>query len=313
MVREPKFSIIVNGTDKTETIYKSLLSISITDNANEDADELEINIAGNYSRPAYGDEIKVYLGYSDLTFMGLYKVESTTKTFTQLTIKATAIDYGDELKVKKSTNWEKLSIKDIVSQIASKNKLAVKCDCGDVYFVSKAQTRESDLHFLNRLAKENNAIFNIKNNTIYFVKKMKEKSKNEELPNYTIDVDFCSDISIEHGQTSSYECCEVCWHDTKENKTLISYYPQKKEPILKIKGSYKNESQAIQKAKSSFDRAKQGTIKGSLTTEGKVVFAGGTLELLNNIDDSNEKYQITTVTHSLDKQNGWSTAIEFEK
>ena len=60
------------------------------------ADELEIILSGNFTRPRYEDQIKIFFGYgTDVQFMGLFNVQSTSKTFTQLSIKATGIDFSD--------------------------------------------------------------------------------------------------------------------------------------------------------------------------------------------------------------------------
>jgi phage protein D len=169
------------------------------------------------------------------------------------------------------------------------------------------------MHFLNRLAKDYNAIFNIKNDTLYFMQKIKENKKNESLPSCVIDVNKCNDISIEHSNKTMYNSCEVSWHDTKENKSFTKIVPTNgSAPILKFKGSFQTEAEAIEKAKAKLQKANQGLIKGSLSNMGQVVYAGATLTLKNSIDDDNESYQITTVRHTVNKQSGWVTSIDFE-
>ncbi|HKM19358.1 MAG TPA: hypothetical protein VJY14_04765 [Aliarcobacter sp.] len=314
MVRTPKYLIYINGTDTTDVIFDKLISMSIVDNANNESDELDISVSGNFTRPKYEDEIKVYLGYGiDVSLVGLYKVQRTSKNFTQLSISATSVDFSDSFKVKRHVTYENVSIKQIVSQVAARHGLEVKCDYDDLYVLSQAQTNESDMHFINRLAKEYNAIFNVKDKTLYFVKKIKDGGKSEDLPRYGIDVNYCSSINIEHSNTTLYNSCEVSWHDTKENKTIKRYYPKSaEEPILKLRGSFKNEALAIERAKAQLEKANQGLIKGSLKKEGELIFAGGVVNLVNNIDLDSSEYQITKVTHNLSKQSGWTTTIDFE-
>lgn len=315
MVNRPLALIIINGNDRTDVIYDKLISLSMTDYANNESDELDITVSGRFSRPKYQDEIKLYLGYNyNYTYMGLFRVQSTVKTFTQLTIKATGVDFSDRFKVKRNITYENLSIKDIASQIASKHELKLRSDFDDVYLLSQAQTNESDMHFLNRIAKEYNAIFNIKNDTLYFMKKIKENKKSSELPSYVIDVNKCNSISIEHSNKTLYNSCEVSYHDTKENKSIKKIYPSSaEEPILKFKGSFKTEAEAIERAKAKLNKANQGIITGSIEKPGEIIFAAGVLTLSNNIDTDEEEYQITRVSHSLDKSNGWTTNIEFER
>ena len=314
MVKTPRYLIHINGSDTTNVIFDKLISMSIIDNANNESDELEILVSGNFVRPKYEDEIKVYLGYGmDVSLVGLYKVQRTNKNFTQLSISATSVDFSDSFKVKRHITYSNLSIKQIISQVASRHSLKVKCDFDDLYILSQAQTNESDMHFLNRLAKEYNAIFNVKDNTLYFLKKIKDGGKSEDLPRYEVDINYCSDINIEYSNTTLYNSCEVSWHDTKENKTIKRYYPKSAdEPILKLRGSFKNEALALERAKAQLQRANQGLIKGSLKKEGELIFAGGIINLINNIDLDSSEYQITKVTHDLNKQSGWTTTIDFE-
>ncbi len=315
MVNKPVFVILINGENRTEAIYEKLISLSLVDNANNESDELEIVVAGRFIRPEYEDQIKIYFGFNDdYRYMGLYRVQSTSKTFTQLTIKATSVDFGENFKVKRNITYQNLSIKNIVKQIASRHGFELKSDYDDVYLLSQSQTNESDMHFLNRIAKEYNAIFNVKNDTLYFMKKIKDNKKNDDLPSYVIDVNSCHQISIEHSNKTAYNSCEVSYQDTKENKVVKRVYPANGgEPILKFKGSFKTQSEAIERAKAMLERANQGIIKGSLEKKGEAFFAGGILTLLNNIDPDEEEYQIIKVSHSLSKSNGWTTNIEFER
>jgi phage protein D len=315
MVATFNFMIKINDVDKTSNILKNFKSLNITDNANDESDELTLEINGRFQRPKYKDEIKVYLGpKDDLEYVGLFRVETTSKSLTALSIKATGVNFGDNFKVKRSVTYEKLSIKDMVSQVAKRHSLKVKSDFDSLFIKTQSQTNESDMNFLNRLAKEYNAIFNVKNDTLYFMQKIKENKKSDSLPSYTIDVNKCSSISIEHSNKTLYNSCEVSWHDTKENKTITKTIPTNgSEPILKFNGSFQNEAEAIEKANAKLQRANQGLITGNLSKMGEVVYAGGSLKLLNNIDDDNEEYQITKTQYTINKQSGWTTNIDFER
>ena len=47
MVRVPKIKIVVNGADKTSSILQNLVQLSLTDYANDNSDQIEIEIAGD--------------------------------------------------------------------------------------------------------------------------------------------------------------------------------------------------------------------------------------------------------------------------
>jgi hypothetical protein len=54
----------------------------------------------------------------------------------------------------------------------------------------------------------------------------------------------------------------------------------------------------------------QGLISGSLSMAGEVIFAGGTLNLVDTLEDDGE-YRIKSVNHSF-TSSGWTININFE-
>jgi len=312
MVKTPNFKLTANDTDVTDTLKKELISLSFKDEVNEKADELTIKVAGEFTRPQYEDELKLYLGYGEeLTFCGLFLVQTTTRDNNNiLSISATGVNFANSLKEKRDITYEAISIKDICSQVAARSDLKLKSDFDDISILSIAQSNESDLHFLNRLAKEYNSIFNIKNGTLIFTKKIKDKKKNEELPAYEISADEVSSISIKHSNKTLYKSCKSTWHDTKENKAK-EITAGAGEPCLINKGNFKDEAEAKLKAEAKLQRANQGLISGTLATDGEIIFAGGKLDLIDTLEDDGE-YQIKSVQHDY-SANGWKINLEFER
>jgi hypothetical protein len=312
MVKTPNFKLLANDKDVTDLLQKELISITFKDEANEQADELTIKVAAQFARPQYEDELKLYLGYgTDLAYCGLFVVQTTTRESNNtLSISATGVNFSNVLKEKRDITYEKISIKDICSQIANRNVLKLKSDFDDVNILSIAQSSESDLHFLNRLAIDYNAIFNIKNGTLIFTHKIKENKKNEDLPAYTLSADEVASISIRHSNKTLYKSCKSIWHDTKENitKEIIVGVG---EPVLINKGNFKNAAEAKLKAQAKLERAVQGLVTGNLSTAGKIIFAGGILNIEDTLEDDGE-YQIKSVDHNF-SANGWQINLEFER
>jgi len=311
MVTKPTFKLLANDKDVTSALQKELISITFKDEENDNADELTIKVGGEFSRPQYEDELKLYLGYgTNLIYCGLFTVQTTARNDNNiLTISATSVNFSSILKEKRDITYEKISIKGICQQIASRNNLKIKSDFDDVSILSIAQSNESDLHFLDRLAKNYNAIFNIKNDTLIFTHKIKNYKKNKNLPSYTLSADEVSNISIKHSNKTLYKSCKSIWHDTKENKTR-EVVVGVGEPILMNKGNFKNVAEAKVKAQAKLERAVQGLVSGSLSMDGEVLFAGGTLNLIDTLEDDGE-YRIKSVDHSF-TSNGWTINLNFE-
>ncbi len=314
MVKTPYFILIANGQDKSVQIAKNLISISFKDEANSKSDEITIKVAGEFKRPSYEDELKLSFGYKDeptIFNCGTFIVQTTTKENDNvLTITATGADFTGSLKEKQNKTYESMSIGQIVGDIASRNGLNAKTDFDDTFILNLAQSDESDLHFLNKLAREHNAIFNIKNQSLIFKKKIKEAKKNESLPTYTIDKKDTLSLSIKTSSKTLYNSCKAIWQDTKQNKTkeIIS---GSGEPCINMRGTFKDEADAKLKADAKLQKANQGIVSGSLSIEGGAYYAGGKLNLVGTLEDDDE-YQIKSINHTYNN-SGWSCKIEFEK
>jgi len=294
----PEFKITINGSElKTKPD-----SIQLTEENGTTTDELQLKFDGSFSRPSYKDEIKVWLGYkeSGLYFCGTFIVQTTTQTKLELTVKATSANFTTNLKEKVNVSYENLTLKDLVSKIASKHSLRVKADFKDVFLKHISQTNESDLHLLNRLAKDYNATFNIKNNTLIFIEKTKS-----DLPVFSIDKNEVENYSLTYANKTLYKSVKATFRDTKENKDIEVTYGSTK-PVYHLKGSFKSKEEALKKAKGILGLLNSGTVKGSLTCTGRNIIAGGKLSF-----DGSE-YLIKRVTHTMNS-SGYSVKVEFEK
>ena len=306
----PLFKVEANGADVTAQLQKDLSSISFSDEDGNQSDEITLKVAGNFSRPKYQDEIKLWLGYEEvgLFYCGVFKVQSTQRDKYSLTISATGADFSSALKQKRDTSYEKISLKDVAHIVASRHELKLKSDYEDMFMPHLSQTNESDLHMMKRLAKDYNGIFSIKNGTLVFLKRIKENMASDELPVFEIDLSECEDYIIKHSDKTIYGACEASWHDTKENK-VKSVTVGNGTPVLKLKGNFKTPAEAKAKAEAKLQSANRGSKSGSISMYGKEIYAGGMLKLIGAGEDDGE-YTIKSVNHSLD--GGWKMRVEIE-
>ncbi len=304
------FKIEANGKDVTEHIQNNLVSLSFSDKDGVLSDEIRLKVAGEFKRPSYKDELKLWIGYEGkrLFYCGLFIVQTSERDQFFTTVTATGAEFSSSLKQKRDRAYEKLSIKEIVEMIAKRNDLKSKSDFDDLYYPYIAQTKESDLHFLRRLAKKNDAIFSIKNGTVVFLKRKNAKQRSQELPRYKIEKKECDEWRIKHSNKTLYGSCEITWHDTKTNETK-SVKVGTEEPVLKYSGSFKTAALAQKRAEQLLQSANRGLKSGSITTYGREIYAGGVLELEGFGDDSGE-YSIKSVEHTLD--GSWKISIEIE-
>jgi len=296
------FKIVANDKDVTETIQKNLISLSLVDEVGVSADEVTIKVRNDFKRPKYGDELKVWIQDK---YYGIYIVQTTTRTQSDLTIKATATNFTNSLKKKYNRSFENIKVCELIAKLAAENGLEHKCDI-DFTFKHLAQTDESDLNLLVRIAKQLNAQFNIKNNTIIFIK---TKQENESLPKFIIDIKEAISYLIKHNAKTVYKSVKAVWHDSKENKQKEVTYLSG-EPQFILQDSFKNEAEAYKTAKSYFEMLNKGSVTGNISIPGKEIRAGGVLTLTGFGEDDGE-YSIKRVNHNL-SASGYTVRVEFE-
>ncbi len=291
------YKFVVNDKDVTASIRPNFISLSLTDNAKDDADELTLTLSSKFKRPSYKDKIKVFLGWgNELQFAGLFFVQSTSiRDNRELTIKATGVNFNGDLKQRRNFTYLDHSLGDIAWEVSTRHDLEVRTNFNDVRRFE--QKNESDLAFLNRLAKEYNAIFNIKNNTLYFMK------QGTEVPEIAVDINRCISSDITFANRTFYKSCKAIFHDTKLNKK-VSVITGEGKPVLIKQGKWHNNDDALIAAKNALKRANRGEASGNLTYRGNIYFAGSKLEL------DKQFYEVTKVTHNI--SNGWQTTLDFK-
>ena len=307
-MKTPDFKIEVNGKDVTENVKKHLVSLSLKDESGDETDELTLNFDNLFKRPKYEDKIKVWLGYkeSGLYYCGAFLVQTTEKNQNSLRVKATSTNFTTEIKKKRNISYENITLCDLVKKIADRNSLKFRCNFNDVFFKHLAQTDESDLNLLNRIAKMYNATFNIKNDTLIFIKKQGDNN----LPVFEIDRNNVNSYSIKYANKTLYKSVKAIYHDTKENKQKEVIFGNG-EPQYILQDSFKDENEALKRAEGILNLLNSGIVSGNLTINGMNIIAGAKLKLIGFSEDDG-KYSIKRVTHNLNG-SGYTVRVEFEK
>ena len=303
---DPIYVLVVNGADVTTKMYENSASMTYTDNDGDEADSLDIKVAGKWEKVSFKDTAELWLGYarSNVWHVGTFTVQSVKIGAFETTIKATSANFNDGLKEKNDTVHKKKSIKSIVEEIAAKQGLKVRCNVeGNFEYI--LQQDESDIHFLTRLAKDNNAIFKIKKDELIFINRDKTNT-------HIIDVAECygDGPGVTFNNRTIYSSAIATYWDSKENKTQTVRVGSGR-PVLKEDEHFESRAEALRSLESNLKSANRGEVSGSLTIYGIDVVAGNKLELKGDERFKGLKFGITRVTHSIG-DGGFSTALEFE-
>jgi uncharacterized protein len=159
----PAFQIIANGADATASLSDRLLSITVTDEDGEKADRVEIEVddrGGAVAFPELDTTLLVYLGFAEtgLQMVGQFAVDGVSGagggSGQTMSITATAADLKSDIRAPRTRQWENKSLSDIVATIAGEAGLraVVGESVASKVWAYLAQTAESNLHFLTRIA-----------------------------------------------------------------------------------------------------------------------------------------------------------------
>ena len=306
---------IVELTIDGESVeIEDILSLTFSDSAGVKSDKVSLKVMPYFKKPPPGAKLELVFktlkdGKEIETLeAGLFHVQTVTRSNAKdLSFSATGVEFNEKQKVKNSHHYQNTKLSSIVEIVAGRLGHKVKFEADDVDIKSLNQTNESDINFLDRISKEYNCFFSIKNDYVYFVNK-----DSDDLPVTQIDVSRCSSSSLKHSSKLFYRSCEASWHDTNTAKIKRVVFGDG-EPVLKIKGAYIDEDDAMTKAKAKLKSVNKGTVSGSLSLKGIRVYAGTKVELVNTYRGEDDGvYSVVSCNHSYSRNSGWNCSIEIE-
>ena len=303
---DPIYILVVNGADVTTKMYENSASMTYTDNDGDEADSLDIKIAGYWDIVKFSDTAELWLGYasSNVWHIGTFTVQSVSVGAFESTIKATSTNFNSGIKEKQNIAHKNKSIKNIVEQIAKKRGLKLRCDIDeDIAYIH--QHDESDLHFLTRVAKDSNAIFKIKKDELIFVNRDNTKS-------HTIDIAECYDDgpTLTFNNRTIYQQATTEFWSSKENRN-IKVSVGGGSPVLKVDEHFESESEARRVLESELKSANRAKVTGRLSIYGMDIVAGNKLKLGGDKRFEGMEFNIKRVTHSIG-EGGFVSSLEFE-
>ena len=306
--------IVELSVDGKSVAIENILSLTFSDEEGVKSDKITLKVLPNFPKPAPSAKIEVIFKslkndevIEELN-CGLFHVQTVTRTNNKaLSITATGVEFNEKQKEKLSHHYVDTKLSKIVDIVAERLGHKVKFKSIDPLIKALNQTNESDVNFLERISKNYNVLFSIKNDFIYFVNK-----NDEALPVSKIDVSRCASSSLKHSTKTYYKSCEASFHSIDEAKILKVTVGDGK-PVIKIQNAYKDEDDAKLKAQAKLDSINKGTVKGSLSLKGQSVYAGTKVELFNTYDGEDDGvFSVKSCSHVYSRNGGWDTSLDIE-
>lgn len=258
----------------------------------------------------------------------------------RLTIRARSADFRETMNTRREKSWHRTTIGEVVKEIAARHKLkmALGNDLSDKPVDHMDQTNESDASFLMRLARQYGAIASVKNGNLLFIRQGQGKSASgKPLPVITITRKDGDSHRFTLADRGAYTGVIASWLHTREPakkesttvKRKRKSKKQEKEPeanqgdylvgtdenVLVLNRTYANRGNAERAAKMQWERLQRGVASFSLQlaegradlyTEMPVKVSG----FKQPIDGA--EWTITTLTHTVSPDNGFTTSLELE-
>lgn len=317
----PAFSVLAAGIDITGLIKDRLLSITVTDDAGEKSDAVEIMLDDRdcaVELPRPGAPLIVAMGYKEsfLMPMGIYTSDEITLTGwpRTITLRGKAANLGGTIKEQKSRSWDKKTLKEIVTQIASEHDLQPKVapPLQAIKYEHLDQTDESDIHFLNRLARDHDAMATVKGSTLIMMARGKGLTVSglAMIPRPLTRATILT-YNATLANRDNWGKVEAHWHNHKTGKREV-VEAGSGSPIKKLRHNYADKTEAENAAKAALEEAQRGNTTLSLTLIGDATVAAEGRILVTGIRTGIDGlWSVKSVRHTL-TGSGFTTSVEAE-
>ncbi|WP_375633863.1 MULTISPECIES: contractile injection system protein, VgrG/Pvc8 family, partial [unclassified Bartonella] len=204
---KPFCTVMANGEDITRTLMDYVLSIEITDEAENKSDRITIELDdrardsdnGFLDIPLIGTIISVTLGYEGgkNRDMGSYLIDeiSVSSPPQSLSVTGRAASMNTSYRTPKSQSYHQQTLGSIVQEIAQRNGYTPKVDPALAKIVVRHidQTAESDMAFATRLAEDYDAVAKPVDGKLVLAKRGEGKAiTGETLPVIVIHEKHCT-------------------------------------------------------------------------------------------------------------------------
>ena len=265
--RNIRVIVIFNKVDISDEIAHSISSLNYTDNSKNAIDDLEIeleNLDYRWLKEWYPDEnAQLLVGIheeleneTNFLDLGTFYVDEPTFEDQKLTLKCLALPLDQNIRDQKnSVAWERVTLKELVMQIANKHEMNAELYAENVFFERLDQNKETDLVFINRVVKEIGLNMKVSDDKIIIFDD-EEMEKNDTVEIFNINDERIRSFSLKKKNKEIYDNVEVSYYDPDKKKVI-------KEIITKKELEKRNQVTTESSEKSSENKKSKDSSKSS--------------------------------------------------
>ncbi len=319
----PAFKITADKKDVTALIAQRLVSINITDETGLVSDTCEIlldNRDNVLEVPPRGANLEISLGYEDkpLTKMGNYIVDdvevSKPPSQMRITGKATNTqikDLSKKIRAPKSKSWHGYTLVGIITAIANNHGFKGVIDeyFKQIYISHLDQTDESDISFLNSLAKDYGAFAKLSlGRLLFFRKGTSISSSGKPLPTIKLSEKQLGDWKLRVSDLEKFGKVIAKWHNFATGKEE-NVFAGTGDPAYTMRYKFVSADRALEAAKAKLAEFKRGAENLNFSVQGNTSLSAENKIIITDIKYlKNKNWIITSVNHYLSDQ-GFVTQV----
>lgn len=229
--RNIRVIVIFNKVDISDEIAHSISSLNYTDNSKNAIDDLELeleNLDYRWLKEWYPDEnAQLLVGIheekeneTNFLDLGTFYVDEPTFENNRLNLKCLALPLDQNIRDQKnSVAWERITLKELVTQIANKHEMNAEIYADDEFFERLDQNQETDLAFINRIVKETGLNMKVSDDKIIIFDD-EEMEKNDTIEIFNINDERIRSFSLKKKNKEIYDNVEVSYYDPDKKKVI---------------------------------------------------------------------------------------------
>ena len=323
--------VTLDGSDLSDKIAPRLISLTLSEKRDEEADQLDIVLHdhdGKLAIPPEGAELTVALGWArgpgvkvGLVDKGKFKVDEVTwgGPPDTLTIRARSADFTDSFRVRREKKWKDTTVGAVLQEIASANgmKASVDGSLSSKPLPVLAQDQRSDAAMLRFLGRRHDAVATVKGKTLIFAPIGKGKTAGgAALPALAIERRSGDSYQWSRAAREEYGGVEARWHDKDKSKRETVKAGSGKGTPKRLKRTFHNEADAKAAAEAEDKRVQRAGASFELTLSyGDAALypeqKGRVSGFKPSIDATD--WLVAEVSHTLDGNGGFRTRLKLEK
>lgn len=317
--RTPAFALLSESSgDITGKMLSRMMRLVVVDAAGFESDTVEIELDDRDRRiviPPIEERIQVWMGYEErgVVQMGTYIVDEIGLPWApyRVEIGGKAANMLRGIKAPKSRTWHGTTIGELVSTIAGEHQLEPSIDpqLRAVAVPHLDQGSESDLHLLQRLAQQYDAVSKPAFGQLRFWRAAANRA--DELERVTVRATDQTTGRVRQTSRTKYQGVAAYYYDP-DRAERVPVYAGSGEPRFTIRHDYRDATQAQDAAEAKLTQLLRGIGVLELTMPGDPrIRAEKIIDLSGIRDGVDGEWLVTRATHTID-DGGYSLRVEGE-